>query len=354
MENYNLFVMDDTEAFANRLSSQMKENGAAITVFWAPDADTFNELIVNYTAHAFIISQRWQSGNAAVDTGKALRFTLAESRQEGEDCDFSRDDSMARVAAKLIREIMGHTQVIGVFGACGGAGNTTMCMGLAQALVRHGQRVFFLSLESCMADSPFADPGKVGLSEVLLALDDGSDLEATIRKACCPSRRVEGVEAFYTGEYDVDRVELQPGDIGRILEVMRKMNRWDAILVDMESRMSDTLFEVWEASNRMVLMVPQTKIALEKMRGVERDLRLRQKRGEADLSKLVPVVNYATTRIEPEFSILGRQIRLYLRDLNSLRQDGVRGFSSMEMCSALASDNLYRIIRPVLNEVWEQ
>jgi len=353
VENYNLFVMDDTEAFAGRLSSRLKETGASIAVFWAPDADTLNELSVNYTAHAFIISEKWQENNAAVDTGKALKFILAENREEGGGQDFSRDDPIARVADILVREIIGSTLVIGVFGAGGGAGNTTMCMGLARAFAHHGRQVFVLSLESCMADSPFAEPGKTGLGEVLIALDDGVDVESTIRRACSP-QRYDGIEAFSISEINADRVELQEGDATRILNAMCKMNRWDVILVDMESRMSDTLFEVWEASSSMVLMVPQTKIGLEKLHSVERDLKLRQKRGEADLSKLVPVVNFATTEITEEFSVLDKPIRLYMPDLNAMRKDGVRGMSSEQMCAAFGSERLYKMIEPVLKEVWEK
>lgn len=303
MENYNLIVVDETKTFSSRLSVQLKEMGANVTVFWAADTETINDIRVNHTAHAFIISVSWMNDNRSIDTEGAIVFPLHEVRQEHQE-GFGRNDSVTQVAARIVSKLIGSTQVIGVFGVGGGAGNTTMCMGLAQGFAMCGQRVFVLNIEPFMAFNPFSQLGKTGLAEVLLALDDGTDISKVIERAVVQPQRYRGVDSFYISEYNADRVEFNPGDVAAILDTMRKMNRWDVILVDMESRMDDKLFEIWEASSRMIMMIPHTAIAMEKLKNVENDLLLRQERGEADLDKLVPVVNFAVSANQDRKSVV--------------------------------------------------
>ena len=349
MENYNLFVVDETKTFSSRLSVQLKEMGASVTVFWAPDVETINEIRVNHNAHAFIISASWQNGNRSIDTEGALVFPLHEVRQDGQE-GFGKNDSVTQVAAKIVSKLIGRTQIIGVFGVGGGAGNTTMCMGLAQGFAMNGQRVFVLSIEPFMAFNPFSQLGKTGLAEVLLALDDGADVSKVIERAVVRPQSYGGIDSFYISEYNADRVEFNPGDVAGILDVMRKMNRWDVILVDMESRMDDKLFEVWEAASRMVMMIPHNAIALEKLQYVERDLLLRQKRGEAELDKLVPVVNFAASG-NHNVCVFKEPVRHSLRHL---RSETIRTMDSRAWCNAFTNDQGYQMIEPILQEVWQQ
>lgn len=348
MDNCNLIVVDETRTFSARLSAQLKDSGAEITVFWAPDADTVNEIRVNHPARAFLVSEKWREHNRPLDAGGAALLELAEERGDGRQ-PFAKSDPIARTAAQLIKLLVGRTQIIGVFGAGGGAGNTTMCMALAQGFALRRQRVFVLSLEPYMARSPFSRLGSTGLAEVLVALDEGGDAARVAERALSQPQRFPGIDAFAVTEYNADRAELRPGDAAAVLETLRRMNRWDVILVDLESRMDDRMFEVWALAERMILMIPQTAVGLEKLENVERDLLLREKRGEAELSKLVPVVNFAVS--DPgSVAVLKEPVKLALGDLG----ESVRGMSSEKWCAAFGMEAGFKRIEPILKEVWPQ
>lgn len=345
MEGCKLIVVDDTQTFSARLNEQLKELGAAVQVFWAPDLDSINELRSNHTIRAYLVSEKWRTNNRPLDVGESLLLSLAEERVDGKQ-PFAKNDALGETAKKLVKLLVGHTRIIGVFGAGGGAGNTTLCMALAQGLAKHRQRVFMLNVEPYMARSPFAQMSSVGLAEVLVALDDGEDIEPIIRRACCRASRYPAIETFAITEYNADRAELGAVDISAMLETMRRMNRWDVILVDLESHMDDRLFQTWAQADQMILMIPQTAVGMEKLKNVERDLELRQRRGEADMTKLLPVLNFAVADTG-NITVLGRPVRLALKDMGSR----ARNLTSEQWCDAFGKETGYKWYESVLAEV---
>lgn len=348
MANYNLVVMDDTEFLASRLRARFKDIGAKINVHYAADVETINE--IGDKIHAFVIAIRFLTRGSRIDTGDAVCFVLEETRGEGarNRRTLYRSDGFERIADQIAKELIVKSRVIGVFGVGGGAGNTTMCMGLAQGLAQQGKRVFVLSLEAYIAKLPFTGADSTGLAEVLIALEDPDKLEETIVRACYKSSPNDKITSFATGEYNVDRVELKRGDMKLLLETMCQMNRWDVILVDLESRMGDVLFEVWESATRMILMIPSTGIGREKLEQVSRDLEMRQNRGEAELNKLVPVLNFAVNE-EPPMSVARVPVRRKLPRF--IPADKMHDVSSAWMFRTLADPRLQQYFKPVLDEV---
>lgn len=350
MEKYNLLVLDDHEGYANRLKTAMeqKQGGEAVSVFWAGDADMLNEIRSNYDVHAAIISEGWTRAGGRFAPGEAITVALYETRGKAasDDPAIYRNEPIEKAATYILSLLENHMRVVGITGVGGGCGKTTIAMALAHQFVRDGKRVFFLSLESYMARSPFSGTAAVGLAEVLVALDVAEDLGKTIRNACYQPQRYKGVDAFAISEYNVDRSEITADDVGRLLGAMKRLNLWDVVIVDLDSRMDDRLFEVWQQAARMVLVVPSTRIGAEKLGYVERELTMRERRGEAELRKLVPVLNFYDGALAG-IRLFNRDIQLAIKPLSAKSAK----FTSAQWCDALSQNSGLELFRSLFEEV---
>lgn len=351
MENFILVVLDDDAIFAQRLQARLGELKIGIEALCATDVEALNEIHANRTPQAYLVSAGWRSRGFQGASSGARVIALEDARTAGAPAAANavyRSDSMQKTAALLEQMLLRHTRVIGVFGVSGGAGNTTAFMALALGFASKGARVFALSLEPCVAQAPFSERVATGLPEILLAMDGRGNVERMIEAACCKYRDMPNIESFHPTEYDADRTELRSGDAANLLAIMKRMNRWDVILVDLESRMSDLLFEVWQASEKMVMMIPHTAIGEEKLRKVEWDLSMRQRRGEVELEKLVPVLNFATQALRG-FSVMNSPVRLAISRLSP--EDAVSKMGSKAWCKFLSSEAGLKMFAPVLDEV---
>lgn len=351
MENFILVVLDDDAIFAQRLQAKLGELKIGIEALCATDVEALNEIHANRTPQAYLVSASWRSRGFQAGASGARLIALEDARPAGAPAAANavyRSDSMQQIAALLDKMLLRRTRVIGVFGVSGGAGNTTAFMGLALGFARQdNKRVFALNLEPCVAQNPFSEGKAIGLPDIMLAMDGGGNVERMIEAACCKYRDMPNIESFHPTEYDADRTELRSGDAANLLATMKRMNRWDVILVDLESRMSDLLFEVWQASEKMVMMIPHTAIGEEKLRKVEWDLQMRQRRGEVELEKLVPVLNFATTELRG-FTVMNQPVKLTISrgDPKSVCKLG-----SKDWCKFLRSPDGLGMFAKVLDEV---
>ena len=295
MEIFHVLVLDLNPGYAQSLKRALEQRSgdAEFQVFHAPDEGAMNDVRVNYDVDAYVISEEWTASYGRVSAGKAAVFQLLEDPSEstGAESEVYRSDAPG-AAVRLIQALSGSTLIVAVTGVCGGSGVTTAAMALARYFAGRQKRTFYLSLEPTMASAPFSEHAGCGLAEVLVALDEPEGLEEVIQDACGSWAAAPGIEAFAISEYNADRAELHKGDVSRLLGAMRRMKQWDVIVVDLESRMDDGLYEAWEQASSVVVMIPYTRIGWEKLGYVKRELAFRAKRGEVDTAKAVPVLNF--------------------------------------------------------------
>ena len=348
VKKYNLLILDNYEGYANLLKTAMAQTRSAdaLSVYWAKDTGTINDIRMNYTIHVAIISRQWLQSGGSFDADGIIEIALLdERRKDFQGASLCRSDPAEKAVEYILALLENRMRIIGVTGVGGGCGKTMAAMALAHQFAREGKRVFFLSLESYMARSPFSGQEAVGLAEVLVALDVAEDLEKTIGDACCKRQRYKGIDTFAISEFNVDRSEITADDVGKLLNAMKRMNRWDVVVVDLDSRMDDRLFEVWQMSARMVLMTPFTRVGAEKLGYVERELYLRERRGEAELQKLVPVLNLCDANTGG-FKILNREISLCIPMISNFYPA-----SSQSWCDMLGRKDGLDLFRKLYEEV---
>ncbi len=352
MSKNNILVLDVYEAYAHRLRTALDEvSKGEYSVFFARNADGINETINNYTVHVLIVGEEWKRNNTAPSISGALVFVLSDEANENsiQDGVISRTVPIDKTVLQLVHLMNNSSKIIGVTGVGGGCGKTTVAMALAIYYMLEQKKVFFLSLETYMANLPFTRYAAHGFAEVMTALDEPTGLKEAIEKACVSTKRYNSIETFAISERNVDRAELTSRDIEKLLTALRNMGRWDIIIVDMEGRMDDVLFAVWQRAAKMVMMIPESATAFEKLKIVEQELEFRQRRGEAESNKILPVFNLADG--EPKnVKLLGQQISIRIPDLVRLGAD-MKKYSSEGWCEMLGTPQVRQFYYPVYDEV---
>ncbi|HEX3031991.1 MAG TPA: AAA family ATPase, partial [Bacillota bacterium] len=148
-----------------------------------------------------------------------------------------------------------HSQLIGIYSASGGAGKTSVALGLAIALRKLGQRVFCLSLESLTTfTSALAATGNGAMTHLLLGLREAAPnlaVRLDRHKTTDPEHNLDYLEQ---PECSLELAEMTGEDVKRLLAELRNLGQYDSIVMDMDSAMDCRMLAALDCCDRIVLV----------------------------------------------------------------------------------------------------
>lgn len=144
-----------------------------------------------------------------------------------------------------------------VFSASGGAGKTTAALNLARQAGERGMRVLYLNLEPLNATSGLTGcPEPDSLSRLLYALQTGADrfdAEWARRVRHHPRLLADFIDA---PEWPAERTAMTPELLEALIGRLRGMGRYDLVIADPDSGVSDWHARLISLSGRVLWLVP--------------------------------------------------------------------------------------------------
>ncbi|MHB9094688.1 MAG: P-loop NTPase family protein [Eubacteriales bacterium] len=185
------------------------------------------------------------------------------------------------------------TQLVSVYSPCGGAGKTSVVLGLATRLSELGVSVLCLSLEGINSlVSTLSSTGNAAMTHIFLSLAEQADtLPAKVEafKTTDSSRKIDFLEP---PECFIELSELKNRDLRSLLQGLKQMGKYEFILVDLESAAGEQALTVFHHSDKVVLVQVPDSICRLKTEGFLSQVK---RAGFAEktglFQKMIPVIN---------------------------------------------------------------
>jgi len=197
--------------------------------------------------------------------------------------------------AKVSRVVKGFnkTKLVSVYSPAGGAGKTSVVLGLASKLGELGQTVFCLSLESINSISAaLSCSGNDALSHILLSLSENAETLPIKLETYKTRDSGRNIDFFEPTEHFLELSELRKENLELLLERLRQTGAYDIILVDLDAAANDKVVSVFNYSDIVVFVQIPDSIGRFK---TEAFLSQINRIGEAEktsiFKKLIPVMN---------------------------------------------------------------
>lgn len=171
------------------------------------------------------------------------------------------------------------SRVTAVFSPAGGTGKTTVSLCASIQCANKGFRVFYLNLEDFQSTPLYFDCGSgPNFSNFLYYLknkDRNLDL------------RIEGfssfddhsnVRFFSPPESAIEINELTPGELSRLISELHKCERYEAVFIDMSSRLDRRSLAVLEESDTILLVITQDEVCMLKLKRLADELNILMKK----------------------------------------------------------------------------
>jgi cellulose biosynthesis protein BcsQ len=186
------------------------------------------------------------------------------------------------------------SRITAVFSPAGGTGKTTVSLCASIQCANKGLPVFYLNLEDFQSTPLYFDCGSgPNFSNFLYYLknkDKNLDL------------RIEGfssfdddsnVRFFSPPESAVEINELTPGELSRLINELHKSERYEAVFIDMSSRLDRRSLAVFEGSDVILLVITQDEACMLKVKRLVDELNMLMKKSNKSCiwDKVVIVLN---------------------------------------------------------------
>lgn len=229
-----------------------------------------------------------------VDT-RAESYTTVSKYQPGEQIVNRLLELYSGQDAAGVKPVQGQfrTRLVSVYSPAGGAGKTSIAMGLAARMTAQGKKVLCLSLESINSMAAvLPGTGSGGLTPVLLALTgDKAKLPARVETSKTRDR-VFNIEFFPAHDCFLELAEVNNQDLGYLLLTMKELGRYEAIIIDMDSAATGQAITVFDHCDRIIIVTVCEQVGLFKTRAfLDQMDRIPEHGGPGFLEKLLTVVN---------------------------------------------------------------
>jgi len=257
-------------------------------------------------------------------------------------------DSYSAKKNHAVRLISGlhNTLLVSIYSPAGGAGKTSIALGLAGRLGELGLSVFCLSLEtvnSMAAALPCS--GNDGLTHVLLGLIENPDsvpVKVELHKGRDPHRHFFFLEPpqslLELSEIGTDQLRL-------LLMKMKETGKYDVILLDLDSAITNTTMTALDCSDRVVLIQVPDCACRSKMDAFLSQFRKPGWDQTGLMEKLIPVINKGAGAPAADLGEYGLKIKFAIPFFANLwSADNGRYFFDIDRMFGSYLDGLARLI----------
>ena len=163
-------------------------------------------------------------------------------------------DIWRKSSADGANTVSGRMFVCSVFSAAGGAGKSTVALRLARALAEMGERSLYWSLEIVPTSPDARAPDAELAARMVYGLRTGAPWVGE-RLSGLLQRGPYGFDCFFGFGHVRETAEFSGDDLGSLLALLRKLNRYDAIVFDLESTLNSRMMGALAASDRIVWLI---------------------------------------------------------------------------------------------------
>lgn len=147
------------------------------------------------------------------------------------------------------------TKVVTVYSPVGGAGKTTITLGLAAKLSELGLKVFCLSLESLNSlGRVLATQGNDALTYILLSLKEARATFPVKVEALKTRNPNYKIDFFEPAECFLELSEIDSGVIGDLINELQTLGKYDVILIDTDPLADDRTMKLFSLSDKILYL----------------------------------------------------------------------------------------------------
>lgn len=209
------------------------------------------------------------------------------------------------------------TKVVAVYSPIGGSGKTTIATSCAIQCAQSGLSIFYLNLEDFQSTGLFCDckAGK-NLSNVLYYIKENSkNLQLKLEAAKCIDSEYK-LHYFCPPESLLDLQESKPEELKALIDEFKNMSQYDVVFVDMSSSFDDKNIAVLDASDEILLVLPQDAVSDIKIDLFSKEMDILKERKGIDFSDRINLVlnkynSYMALEVETA-CVCGNSIEYYI------------------------------------------
>lgn len=183
------------------------------------------------------------------------------------------------------------TKIVAVYSPIGGSGKTTIATSCAIQCAQNGLGIFYLNLEDFQSTALFCDCRRgQNLSNILYYIKENSkNLQLRIEAAKCIDPEYK-LHYFCPPESLLDLQESKPEELKALLDEFKNMSQYDIVFVDMSSSFDDKNIAVLDASDEILLVLPQDAVSDIKIDLFSNEMDILKKRKGLDFSDRINLV----------------------------------------------------------------
>jgi cellulose biosynthesis protein BcsQ len=185
----------------------------------------------------------------------------------------------------------GKSKVIGVYSPSGGSGKTSLSLCSSIYCAGKGLTVFYLNLENFNSSCPFfKKAGEHNLSKMIYYLkEDNLNITLKIEAIKCVDP-VNKVHYFNPPDCSSELNELNPGEISRLIQALRKMDKYDVIFIDMRVGIDKNNKTLLELCDEVFLIYTQEYYSILKLKSFFTELEIFSQREKLSIKEKLRLI----------------------------------------------------------------
>ena len=165
------------------------------------------------------------------------------------------------------------TKIVGVYSPIGGAGKTTLAVGLSMISAGMGSSVFYLNLENIHSTQAFFKcEHNQNLSNILYHLKEKNKNMILKIEACRCIDEANGVHYFLPPDSVGEMDDMLPEDLQELLRQFKIMGEYHVVFVDMSSSFDRRNIAIMEACDDIIVIAAQGNAEQMKMNAFKQEL----------------------------------------------------------------------------------
>jgi cellulose biosynthesis protein BcsQ len=159
------------------------------------------------------------------------------------------------------------TKVILITSPSGGAGKTSVSIGLCSLLSRTNPSVLYLNLDRTGIDNITYDLAKhsKGMSDIIFAIKSRLDKLPVLLEAFRKDFNGERFSYYAPPLFPMDLDELSPGEIELLVEKIRSLGIYGKVIIDAQSGFSSANKALMELSDSIIIVINNNKSEVRKL-----------------------------------------------------------------------------------------
>ncbi|WP_432408055.1 AAA family ATPase [Wukongibacter sp. M2B1] len=183
------------------------------------------------------------------------------------------------------------TKVISVYSPIGGAGKTSIAVGLSVRAACREKTVFYLNLEDIQSTPHFFDcKTRQNFSNMLYYIKENKKNITLKIEGIRNTDFQHSIHYFSPPDNIMDLNETSPDEIKSLLHQLKISNNYDLIVIDMSSNIDDRNISILKESDQIVLINQHDSLAMMKIDLFLKELEILSKRNKLNLLEKTTIV----------------------------------------------------------------